>query len=51
MKFTTKIFSGVYGQAKETAFSAALRQMVSAGEVELVKKGTKPYQHRIRGKD
>jgi three-Cys-motif partner protein len=45
---TREIFDGVYGQAKETAFSKALRELVTAGEVDFVKKGTKPHQHVIR---
>ena len=37
-----------HGEAKETAFTAALRALVKAGEVEFVTKGTKPHQHVIR---
>jgi three-Cys-motif partner protein len=42
------VFEGVYGEAKETAFSAALRALVKAGEVEFARKGAKPHQHIIR---
>jgi len=45
---TTKIFGDVYGEARETTFSAALRQLVKDGEVEFAQKGAKPHKHVIR---
>ena len=42
------IFGDVYGEAKETAFTAALRQLVKTGEVEFVIKGAKPHKHVIK---
>lgn len=41
------IFGDVYGEAKETAFSAALRAMVKSGEIEYAVKGKRPHQHVI----
>ncbi|MFC7502406.1 three-Cys-motif partner protein TcmP [Nocardioides sp. GCM10030258] len=43
-----QIFGDVYGEAKETAFSAALRQLVKDEEVEFVSKASKPHGHVIR---
>lgn len=43
-----EIFSNLYGEAKETAFTAALRALVKSGEIEFVSKGSKPHQHIIR---
>lgn len=43
-----EIFGDVYGEAKETAFSAALRALAASGEVEYVVRGKKPHQHIIR---
>jgi three-Cys-motif partner protein len=45
---TLDVFDQVYGEAKETAFSAALRGLVSSGHIEFVQKGSKPHQHIIR---
>lgn len=42
------IFEGVYGEARETTFSKALRELAAVGEVSYVDKGKKPYQHRIQ---
>lgn len=42
------VFGDVYGEAKETAFTAALRTLVNSGEIEFVTKGSKPHQHVIR---
>jgi three-Cys-motif partner protein len=42
------IFGEAYGEAKETAFTAALRQLVKDGEVEFVTKGAKPHKHVIK---
>ena len=42
------IYGGLYGEAKETAFTAALRALVKSGEVEFVTRGSKPHQHVIR---
>jgi three-Cys-motif partner protein len=50
VKFTTEIFGDVYGEAKETAFTAALRQLIKDEEAEFVEKGSKPHQHVIRRK-
>lgn len=49
VRFTRDIFGASYGEAKETAFTAALRHLVRDGKVEFVKKGGKPHQHVIRG--
>jgi three-Cys-motif partner protein len=45
---TGKIFEEVFGEAKETAFTKALRELIASGDVEYVKKGSKPHQHVIR---
>lgn len=45
---TIEVFAEVYGEARETAFSAALRTLVNSGEIEYVHKGAKPHQHVIR---
>jgi three-Cys-motif partner protein len=42
------IFGELYGEAKETAFTAALRALDKSGEIEFVVKGKKPHQHVIR---
>lgn len=42
------VFGDRYGEAKETAFTAALRALVNSGEIEFVTKGAKPHQHVIR---
>lgn len=42
------VYGDLYGEAKETAFTAALRALVKSGEVEFVIKGSKPHQHVIR---
>ena len=42
------IFGEVFGVAKETAFSKALRELVKENEVEFVKRGSKPHQHVLR---
>ncbi len=44
----SEIFGDVYGEAKETAFTAALRQLVKDGEIEFVSKGPKPHKHVIK---
>jgi three-Cys-motif partner protein len=44
------VFGDRYGEAKETAFTAALRALVNSGEIEFVTKGSKPHQHVIRQK-
>lgn len=46
----TDIFGDLYGEAKETAFTAALRELVKSGELEYVTKGKKPRDfvfHRV----
>lgn len=43
-----EIHGDFYGEAKETAFTAALRALVKSGEIEFVIKGSKPHQHVIR---
>ena len=48
VQHTKAIFGKSYGLAKETDFSCALRELVKAGDVEFVKKGSKPHQHIIR---
>lgn len=42
------IYGDLYGEAKETAFTGALRALMKSGEIEFVTKGTKPHQHVIR---
>jgi hypothetical protein len=42
------IYGDLYGEAKETAFTAALRALVKSGDVEFDIKGKKPHQHVIR---
>lgn len=44
------VFGDLYGEAKETAFTAALRALVNSGEIEFVTKGSKPHQHVVRQK-
>lgn len=43
-----EIYGDLYGEAKETAFTAALRALVKSGEIEFVTRGSKPRQHVIR---
>ena len=43
-----EVYGNLYGEAKETAFTAALRALVASGEVEFATKGAKPHQHVIR---
>lgn len=42
------VFEGVYGEARETAFSQALRALVKAEMVDYAVKGDRPYRHVIR---
>jgi three-Cys-motif partner protein len=42
------IFGDLYGEAKETAFTAALRELVKSGELEYVTKGSKPRDFVFR---
>lgn len=44
----TTIFGDLYGEAKETAFTAALRALVKSGELEYVSKGKKPRDFVFR---
>jgi three-Cys-motif partner protein len=44
----TTIFGDLYGEAKETAFTAALRELVKSGELEYVTKGNKPRDFVFR---
>lgn len=48
VKRWAQIFGDVYGEAKVTAFTKALSQLVKAGEVEYVEKGKKPHNHVIK---
>jgi three-Cys-motif partner protein len=43
-----EVFGDLYGEAKETAFTAALRDLVKTGEIEFDTKGAKPHKHVIR---
>lgn len=43
-----RVFHGVYGEARETTFSAALRDLVKQEQIEFVTRGAKPHQHVIR---
>lgn len=42
------IYGDLYGEAKETAYTAAVRALVKSGEIEHVTKVSKPHQHVIR---
>ncbi len=42
------IFGDLYGEAKETAFTAALRALVKSGELEYVTKGSRPRDFVFR---
>lgn len=44
----TDIFGDLYGEAKETAFTAALRELVKSGELDYVTKGRKPRDFIFR---
>jgi three-Cys-motif partner protein len=44
----TEVYGDLYGEAKETAYTAAVRELVRAGEIEHVTKTAKPHQHVIR---
>ncbi|AUM20252.1 three-Cys-motif partner protein TcmP [Rhodococcus sp. D-6] len=48
VRHVIEVFGDLYGEAKETAFTGALRALVKSGEVEFATKGTKPHQHVIR---
>lgn len=48
VKDVLAIFGDAYGEARETTFSAALRQLVNDQEVAFVEKGAKPHKHVIR---
>jgi three-Cys-motif partner protein len=48
VKNVLDVYGNLYGAAKETAFTAALRALVASGEIELVTRGRKPHQHVIR---
>jgi three-Cys-motif partner protein len=48
VEFAPDIFAGVWGEAKETAFSAALRQLVKDREVEVVEKAKHPRGNVLR---
>ena len=41
------IYGDFYGEAKETAFTAAIRALEKSGDIEFVTKGKKPHQHVI----
>lgn len=42
------VYGERYGEAKETAYTAAVRALVKSGEIEHVTKTSKPHQHVIR---
>jgi three-Cys-motif partner protein len=48
VEFAPEIFDGVLGEAKETAFSAALRQLVKDGEVDVVERSKHLRDNVIR---
>jgi hypothetical protein len=48
VEFEQEIFEGVWGEAKETAFTAALRQFVKDGEVEVIERAKQPRDNVIR---
>lgn len=43
-----EVFGDLYGEAKQTAYTAAVRKLLKSGEIEYVTKGAKPHQHVIR---
>ncbi|MGV0874237.1 three-Cys-motif partner protein TcmP [Mycolicibacterium sp. XJ879] len=48
VRHVKEVFGDVYGEAKETAYTAAVRALVKSGEIEHVTKTAKPHQHVIR---
>lgn len=48
VRLVKEVYGDRYGEAKETAFTAAVRALVKSGEIEFVTKGQKPHQHVIR---
>ncbi|GAA1080738.1 three-Cys-motif partner protein TcmP [Nocardiopsis metallicus] len=50
VRHVKEVYGDLYGEAKETAFTAALRALVKEpAEIEYVLRGRKPHQHVIRG--
>ncbi|MGV0796056.1 three-Cys-motif partner protein TcmP [Mycolicibacterium elephantis] len=47
VRHVTEVYAGVFGEAKETAFTAAVRALLKSGEIEYVTKG-KPHQYVLR---
>ena len=47
VRHVTEVYAGVFGEAKETAFTAAVRALLRSGEIEYVTKG-KPHQYVLR---
>lgn len=43
-----QVYGELFGEAKETAYTAAVRALVKSGEIEHVTKTAKPHQHVIR---
>jgi hypothetical protein len=43
-----EIFGDVYGEAKETAYTRAVRELVKEGKLEVVEKGKKPHLDVLR---
>jgi three-Cys-motif partner protein len=48
VKYVVNVLGDVYGEAREKAFSQALRDLVKAGEVSFHTKGEKPHKHVIQ---
>lgn len=48
VRHVKEVYGNVYGEAKETAYTAAVRTLVKSGEIEHVAKVSKPHQHVIR---
>jgi hypothetical protein len=48
VRHVKEVFGELYGEAKETAYTAAVRALVKSGEIEHVIKVSKPHQHVIR---
>lgn len=48
VRHVKEIYGDLYGEAKETAYTAAVRALVKSGEIEHVTKVSKPHQHVIR---
>lgn len=48
VRHVIEVYGDFYGEAKETAYTAAVHALVKSGEIEHVTKVSKPHQHVIR---